>query len=229
MNKPVRLVLAAAFPGVVLLLVLLFPQFFLQEIILPAATSLWLVLRIFVLSIGQEVYWWGVIAAAVIGLVLFLAHGTTTSGVAGFFFSAAAWDPARDWRNVILLNIDSEPSQDSLRRDLGWLLSSLYTTSHPGGAPYQVRDALQERQIAIPPGIYDFLFASTLPRGHAPSFFENPRRRVQAALGSLTATARAPLSRRRRETAYERSVDEVLAFLETRLEMTDELDSDARH
>ena len=60
-------------PGAVLLASLAFPQILLENVILPTAMLLWLLLRIFVLSIDQQVYWWGAISlAAAAALVLLL-------------------------------------------------------------------------------------------------------------------------------------------------------------
>jgi hypothetical protein len=202
-SRQLRILLAVSFAGVLFLAVVLFPELFLRGIVLPVATALWLVLRTFVLSIHQEVLWWGVIVLAVLVMTLITARGRHARVGASPAGSAVTWDPTRRWRSLILLYVDSEPSRDLLRRDLAWLLSSLYVSSHPGGARYQVREDLEERRIEVPPGVYDFLFA---------------------ALASRPRTLRMPVSRRRRTADYLGSVEQVVELLETRLEMTHERD-----
>jgi hypothetical protein len=225
MSKPIRIVLAIALPGALLVYMLCNPQLVLQGVILPAATVLWLVLRTFVLSIDQRIYWWGLIALASFGSFMLLLHGTVSRAVPRSF-ARTSWDPARRWKDAIHLGRSSAPSQDGFRQSLAWLLSSLYASPRPGGETYQVRLAIQEKRIPVPPGVHHFLFTSTRPRTPPPSFFANPRACVQETLESLWENVRNRSPRRRRSADYFRSAAEVLSFIETELEMTHEPDPD---
>ncbi len=71
-----RYLLIVLFAGCLLLLGLVFQGFVLAEIVLPLATVLWLLLRIFVLSIDQQVYWWALIGLAAIIVVSRLLRQT---------------------------------------------------------------------------------------------------------------------------------------------------------
>jgi hypothetical protein len=226
MSKALRIVLAIALPGAVLVFALCNPQLVLQGIILPTATVLWLVLRTFVLSIDQGIYWWGLIALAILGSFLFLLRGTVYRASTQSSVFRTAWDPTRRWKDSIHLGRSAAPSQDSFRQNLAWLLASLYASPRPGGEVYQVRMAIQEQRIPIPPGVHNFLFVSTQPCNPPPSFFANPRACVQRAVESLLESVRNGLLRRRRSAEYIRSAAEVLSFMETQLEMTHEPDPD---
>jgi hypothetical protein len=224
-SRPFRIILAIALPGALLVFTLCSPQLVLQGIVLPAATALWLVLRTFVLSIDQGIFWWGLILLVVFGSFMLLLRGADSRAVAHFSLAVTAWDPSSRWQDSILLGRTTTPSRDTLRQNLGWLLSSLYASPRPGGEKYQVRGALQEGRISIPPGIHDFLFASTRPRDPPPSFFANPRVCLSTALQTFMDALLSRPRSRRRAAEYHRFIAEVLSFMETRLEMTHELDS----
>jgi hypothetical protein len=225
-SRPLRIVLAIALPGALLILTLCNPQLVLQGFVLPAATALWLVLRTFVLSIHQGVYWWGLIVLVVFVAFILLLRGADSRAVDHTSPAITAWDPSRRWKESILLGRTTMPSRDAFRQNLAWLLSSLYASPRPGGEKYQVRAALQEGRIPIPPGVHDFLFLSTQPPDPPPSFFANPRAWVSAAVESMMEMLLSRPRRRRRAAEYARLTAEVLSFMETQMEMTHELDPD---
>jgi hypothetical protein len=229
MKPGLRAILAVSLPGVLLLLGLAFPQIVLHSIILPTATVLWLLLRVFVLSINQQVYWWGAIALAVLAAIVVLLRGSPGSSFHHSFLSSAPWDPTRRWRDSLLLNVRSEPDKDTFRLDLAWMLTSLHASSRPGFAKYQIREAFVQGMIPLPPSIYAFLFSSTKPRDPVPPFLSHPFMRLRMAIGSLgRALQRRARFRSGQETAdYFHSIDEVLSFMETSLEMNHELELEA--
>lgn len=226
MSKPARIVISLALPAVLVVLALSNPRLVLEGIVLPAATALWLVLRLFVLGIHQEVYWWAVVGIAVVAAIGFLLQGSDARGAAYHAVAAPSRDPAARWRASIRLNAQGPAQRDSFRRELAWLLTSLYSSPHAGRARYEVRADLQEGRIPLPPRIHDFLFHSTRPRDPVPPFVPHPVRCVRAVAGLAREAWRAG-SRRRRVPAYLRSTRETLAFMEAQLEMTNELDRDA--
>jgi hypothetical protein len=225
-SRPLRIVLAIALPGALLVFTLCKPQLVLQGLVLPAATALWLILRTFVVSIDQGVYWWGLIVLVLFGSFMLLLRGADSRAGAHFSVARPAWDPSRRWQDSIVLGRTTTPSRDTFRQNLTWLLSSLYASPRSGEEKYQVRGALQEGRISIPRGVHDFLFASTRPPDPPPSFFANPRACLGAVLESFLDTLLSRPRGRRRAAEYDRSTAEVLSFMETQLEMTHELDSD---
>jgi len=233
-SKPARIVISLALPAVLVVLALTNPRFVLEGIVLPAATALWLVLRLFVLGIHQEVYWWAVVgisAVAAIGFLMKDADENATVRHAGqhaeqHSVTANSRDPGQRWRASIRLNAREPAQRDSFRRELAWLLASLYSSPHAGRAKYQVHAAMQEGRIPLPPNIHDFLFRSTRPRDPVPPFVPHPVRCVRTMARSALAAFRAGPPRRR-VSAYLQAAEETLAFMETQLEMKDELDRDA--
>jgi hypothetical protein len=223
-RRPLRTVLAIALPGAVLLAALCFPHVVLEQVVMPSATALWLVLRTFVLSVHQGAWWWGLIVLVAFASLVVLLRRFALEDAARAEARPTAWNPARRWRDSILANVHAEPSRDSFRSDAAWLLSSLYASPRPGSEIYQVRDALRRGEIPLPPAVHDFLFAEGEPPPPIPSFFADPRACVRETVASMRRAARQRSRSRRRTARYVRSAEEVLAFMETQLEMTHERD-----
>jgi hypothetical protein len=223
-RRPLRILVAVALPMAVLLAALFFPQVVLEQVVVPAATALWLLLRTFVLSIHQGAWWWGLLVIVAFAAPVLLLRRLSPEDPSHAAARRVAWDPARRWRDSILANVHSVPSRDSFRADAAWLLSSLYDSPRPGSQAYQVRDALRRREIPLPPAVHDFLFAAAEPPPPIPSFFTDPRACVRETVESMRRNARQRSRSRRRAARYVRSAEEVLAFMETQLEMRHERD-----
>lgn len=150
MNKRLRYLLFAFSIGLLLLLTLLFRQFVLAGILLPAATAVWLILRIFVLSIHQQVIWWGVIFLSAIMAI----RGFYRRSAVDFRIPPSDSNPEVDrvstWRESIRLNVRAAVGEDLFRRDLMWLFTSLYSSRQQGEAKYKIREAILNRQIPLP-------------------------------------------------------------------------------
>ncbi len=224
MKSRVRYLLLFVFLGILLLLGLIFPQFVLAAILLPAATAVWLLLRIFVLSIHQQIFWWGVIVLA--AFALFGALYPRSAVISRI--PAADSSPSRDrvsvWRDSILLHLLAEVKEDSFTRDLTWLFTSLYSSQ--GKAKYQIRDEILEHRIPIPESIYAFLFSSLRPAPKR-SFVKHPVERLNEISESLTRAVQSWIHKRTgRETSDRvRAIDDVLNFMEISLEMRQENDA----
>jgi hypothetical protein len=215
-----RYLLFVFFMGLLLLLGLVFPQFILANILLPAATAVWLLLRIFVLSLHQQVFWWGAILLAAIAAFrgLSLRSAVDAHGVASD--SNPVPDRITSWRDSILLNLRAAVDEDSFKRDLMWLFTYLYSSRQQGKAKYQIRDDITEHRIPVPESIYTFLFFSPRPAAKR-SFLRHPAERLRLMTESSAQAVQRWVRRRTgRETSDRaRSIDDVLTFMETTLEM----------
>ena len=226
MKGRLRYLLLVLFLGAPLLLGLGFPQFTREVIVLPAATAVWIFLRLFVLSVHQQVFWWGAIALAVLA-----AFGAFHPKAAAFVrVPPAHADPARDragdWRDALRVHLLAETDEDSFRRDLMWLFTTMYCSRHQGKAKHQVRDDILEHRIPIPDSIYMSLFFSPRPVPRK-SLMRHPVQRLRQMSGSLRRKIRRWIRRHTgRETANRaRAIDEVLSFMETTLEMRQDNDA----
>ena len=226
MNKPLRLIVGVSLAGAALLAGLAWPAAIMQNVVVPVATVLWLLLRLFVLSIDQQVYWWCAITAAAVVLVVLLVWRPWIGEYTVPTVPALPGDPARRWRNSLLLNWRSEPRQDTFRRDLAWMLTALYASERPGFARYQVREALRDRRIPLPEPVYEFLFAAVQPPDPWPPLLRHPRAWLLMAKEAAAVSLRGVTGKARRESDYFESIAAVLAFMETSLEMNHELTPD---
>src|SRR5208337_4822937 len=196
-----RYLLLFLFIGILLLMGLAFPQFALEAILLPAATAVWLLLRIFVLSIHQQIFWWGAIVAAAVAVFGGLSPRPAALSRIPIPDSSAVRDRVTTWRDSILLHLLAEVDEDTFRRDLMWVLTSLYSPRGQGKAKYQIRDEILAGQIPIADSILGFLFPSSRP-AHARSFMTHPVERLRAMSESFKRAVREWARKRTgRETA----------------------------
>jgi hypothetical protein len=211
------LVIGGFFLLVILFLGLFFWPFILNEIIVPVSRVVWVLLRIFVLSVDQGLYWTAIvlIAAAFLYLRLLPPSQSTTR----------TEDPQQlngtmrtldYWRS--LLNLIDQRVQDDemLKKELARLLISLYATKQHTLAGFQLYDALQRGEIPLPEQVHAFVFPEE-PQPVKRSFAANIRRLIR----SIRNTPRRWIRRWTGQDTAERyrKIDKVLCFLETSLEM----------
>ncbi len=201
----------------VLALGIIFRQSVLAFIIEPAATAIWLFLRLFVLGIPQAVFWWGAISLALVVMIWRLARGRTTASPHPQEVYSAPRDQVGLWRSSIIRGTEDS---DSFRRELMWLFTEMYASRSHGTVTYKVREALKERLTPIPETVHSFLFAEK-PTKPLPPFFPHPlhflRLSLRAAEGSIRMWFRRKTGRAR--TDYLVSIEETLKYMEDHLEM----------
>ncbi len=220
MERRRRILFVALVAALLLFLIVVFRQPLLAYVVVPVATVVWLLLRIFVLSIGQQIYWWALIFL-VAGIFLFrLLWRPETMHADEPLQPNASMERVEHWRAAIRSNSQETGEALALKRDLAWLLTSMYATGQGGVANFQVREALERREIDLPEPAYAFLFANA-PAAPRPSFVKHP---VGAARQVLGSARRAPARwvhrwSGRAAADYYQAIDEVLTLMETSLEM----------
>ncbi len=194
----------------------LFWPFVLNDILKPIALVAWLLLRIFVLSIDQHVFWAAIIFAGLFFLYRLLSKSQMPLPAEEFLESNETVNTIRSWRSRFFLNNNNIGDDKFLKRDLASLLSSLYASRHHSSTNYEIYDALEKGQIPLPEQIHSFLFP------------ERPREPEQPLKRLLQSIRRAPRKWKRRWTGQEtaetyRMIDEVLKYMETSLESKNDL------
>jgi hypothetical protein len=211
------LVIGGFFLLVILFVGLLFWPLILNEIITPTSLAVWVLLRIFVLSIDQKRYWMAIIFITSIFLYLRLLpppHPTIQSEDSQHLNETMR--TLDYWRSLFSL-IDQRAQDDKmLKRELARLLLSHYATKQHTLANFRLYDALQQGKIPLPEQMHAFLFPEE-PQPVGRSLITNIRRLVQ----SIRNTPRKWIRRwTGQETAERyRMIDEILCFMETSLEM----------
>jgi Ca2+/Na+ antiporter len=211
------LVIGGFFLLVILFVGLLFWPFILNEIIMPTSLAVWVLVRIFVLSVAQEYYWVAIVFIAAIFLYLrFLppSHPTIQSEDAQHLNETMR--TLDYWRSLFNLIDQRVQDDEMLKKELARLLLSFYATKQHTLADFRLYDALQQGEIPLPEQMHAFLFPEE-PQPVGRSFITNIRRLVQ----SIRNTPRKWIRRwTGQETAERyRMIDETLCFMETSLEM----------
>lgn len=220
MQRSRRILFIVLLAGFLLFLGLVFQRFLLANLVLPAALVVWLLLRITVLSIGQEVYWWALIFLIVLLAIFRLIWASGVSEPHQVSQSNATLDRVQHWQDSIRSNVHRTGDDFTFRRDLSWLLTSLYASRQQGFANYQIREALLKHEIPLPERVYSFLFTNE-PATPRQTFFKHP---IGASIQLVNAMRMAPRRWIRRwsgreKAEYYNAIDELLALMETSLEM----------
>ena len=224
MKRSKRVVLSLLIAAIVLFLGLLFWPFLVTNIIKPVALVVWLLLRILVLSIHQKYIWYVVIFAAFFFLFRFLPQDQSD------IQSSVSREPNTTilniayWRNLFIYNGQNVREEDTLRRELTYLLTSLHASHQSTTNNFLIHDALQKGEIPLPGHIHAFLFSQELPAsgGFLKRFSQSIRRTPQKWIRQWTGQEKAE---------HFQMIAEVLNFMETSLEIThdDGIRSQTKH
>jgi hypothetical protein len=148
--------------GLALLLGILFRAFLFDNIIKPLAILFW-VLRRILLSVNENVYWGALIFVALVAAFIRFSRPAPEPASPPLSEVNATLNEIDSWRTSIWLTGKEIDKFNSLKQNLGWTLASLYAPTQPGKALWQIYEAMQQRQIPLPPPIYDFLFPVRTP------------------------------------------------------------------
>lgn len=111
-----------------------------------------------------------------------------------------------------MLTSDEIDQDNFLKRSLGDMLAGLYAVKQPGTASFVIHAALKRQQLPLPEQIYGFLF---------PTERSGPVGFLKQVLLNIRQTPGKWICRwtRRDVAEYHRSIDEVITFMETSMEI----------
>ena len=207
MNISRRLVIV--FLLLILLLVgLLFWPYILNNIIAPVSLAVWVLLRISVLSIGQQYYWGAIIFITAFFLYYrLLPPPQPPIQAEDFQNSNEIMRTIGYWRSLLILTDHDIRVGKTLQEELARLVLSLDPTNQRALPYYQLYSALQQGEIPLPDQIHAFLFLEKpQEEGRLQSIKSTPRKWLRHLTG-------------RKAADHYRMIDETLCFLETSLEM----------
>jgi len=211
MKNSQRVVLACLVAAILLLAGLLFWPFILSNIIKPTALVVWLLLRILVLSIDQEYYWYALIFVVAIFLYRVLSHTRETVQPEVYLETNATLNNIEYWRVRFAGNRHNIWDEKTLKRDLRHLLVSWYASNQNTSNNFNLYQALEQGEVPLPEHVRDFLFSQEPEPDHSiKSFFQ-----------SIRATPRKWIHRwtGQEEAEHYQRIAEVLSFMETSLEI----------
>lgn len=187
--------------------------FILDEIIAPTSLGVWVLLRIFVLSIDQKYYWVAVILISSFFLCLRLLPRVPPDVQSEGFRDTNATMSSIGFWHILFADISRKVQDDRiLKKELVYLLLSLYATNQHTTADFRLFAALQSGQIPLPEHIHTLLFTeepqeSKQPIKRLPHFIKKTFRKW---VRGWTGQERAE---------HHREIDELLCFMETSLEI----------
>lgn len=223
MNRRQSLLIALIVLAIVALACVVFWPFIAAEIIAPIALLAWLLLRIFVLSIDQQTYWYGMVFVVLVSLFRLWPRDFAERPFERHAGGNVALRDLGRWRSYFELTDHDLQNLRNLRWELVRLLLTLYATKQHAEADLRLHEALQRREIALPETIHAFLFPADVPA--------KPRSYLQRVrdfwLAPLIWVRRRALLRQQRAECLLR-IDEILGFLEQSLEMNDGHDDGGR-
>lgn len=215
MNISRRLIVFVLFL-ITLLTGMLFWPFILNEIIRPISLVIWVLLRIFVLSVDQNYYW----VAVILVTAFFLYRHLLPSPQLTVSYETvqnpnATMGSIRYWHSLLIVGAQNIQDDRTLKKELAHLLLLLYATKKRTSANFQLYEALQQGEIPLPEHIHRFLFPKEpqKPEGAIKKFLQSVQKAPQKWLRRWTGQEKAE---------YYQMIDEVLYFIETSLEMKDD-------
>jgi hypothetical protein len=215
LNSSRRVVITLLIVAIVLFLGMLFWPFIVNNIIRPTTLAVWLLLRILVLSIHQKYIWYVVIFVAFIVLFRFLPREQPD------IQSYASLEPnttitnIESWRSLFIYDGQNIREEETFKRELTHLLTSLHAWHQSTSNDFSIHDALRKGEIPLPGNIQAFLFSKELPAsgGLLRRFFQSIRKTPQKWIRQSTGQEKAE---------HYQMIDEVLKFMETSLEITND-------
>lgn len=212
MNTPKRAVISFLVAAIVLFIGLLFWPFIANNIIKPVALVIWFLLRILVLSIHQKYFWYAVIFATLVFLFRFLPHEQPNTEADGYLETNSTLINIGYWRGLFVYNGQYVRDEKTLKRELLYLLASLYASKQTVSNDFVLHDALQQGKIPLPENIHAFLFSQEPPVSDGPlkKFFQSIRQTPQKWIRRWSGQEKAE---------HFRMIEEVLNFMETSLEI----------
>ena len=216
MNSSKRLVLVGFLLLIILFGGLLFWPFVLNDIIRPVSLVVWILLRMFVLSIDQKYYW-----MVVIFITAFFLYRRLLSLLPPMIQAGNSQNSNEimrtigHWRSLFTLTDQDILVGKTLKEELARLVLSLEPTNQRTLPFYLLYDALQRGEIPIPDQIHTFLFLAESQKGGCS---------LKKLIQFIGNTFRKWI---RRWTGQDfadqcRMIDEILCFIETSLEMNND-------
>jgi hypothetical protein len=215
MNRSRRVALSLLIAAIVLFIGMLFWPFIVNNIIRPIAVVVWLLLRVLVLSIHQKYIWYVVIFAAFIVLFRFLPQEQSDLQSYASPERNTTITNIESWRSRFIYDGQNVLEEETLKRELTHLLTSLHAGHQRTSNDFSIHDALQKGEIPLPGNIHTFLFSQELPASGGPlkRFSQSIRETSQTWIRRWTGREKAEHFQR---------IDEVLNFMETSLEITND-------
>lgn len=160
MNKVGRFSLFIFIMILILFLGLIFSAWVVPHIVQPASETIWLFLRLFILSVDQLDYWNIISIAALIWIIYRLARRKPSKQPEGSRVKNEIRDNLQNWREFLIQAKHHRGDRGPLRDKLLRLLISHYASRQPQLDQAEIGQGLEQHQLPLPGSVYDFLFGA---------------------------------------------------------------------
>ena len=201
---------------IILLAGILFWPFIFNEIIRPIALVVWVLLRVFVLSIDQRFYWAIIILVSVFLLLRrLLSSPQATMQSTDFQRPNVTIKSIHHWYSLLAVSPRNAYDDRTIKKELAQLLLLLFATKKRTAADYRLYEALGQGEIPLPEHIHTFLFPGEPHEAGWPikRFLQSIRRTPKKWIRRWTGQEKAE---------YYQMINEVLGFVEASLEIKDD-------
>jgi hypothetical protein len=195
-----------------LILGVVFWPFILNQIIIPTSMAVWLLLRIFILSIDQTYYWGAIIILVVVFLFRLLPQDLITVPSGDIPTENDTMINIGHWRNLFVVTEDGIHDDRFFKQELIHLLLSLYASKQQTSTNYLLYEALQRGELPLPEHIHTFLFPV------------EPRKSKWKVVNLFQSARTSIRNWKRRWTGqntadHYQMINEILHFIESSMEM----------
>lgn len=180
-----------------------FPGLLFNTLLKPIAVFLWAAWRL-VLTVDQSTYWLILIALSCILMVRFLSAAQRRPARPAYTYSLSPANRVEAWRAMMDQAVTQGGENTDLRDSLGKLVFSAVSTSRRL-ASTDLRATIEAGEIALPPGVAQYLFPEPGKQGLIQHF--------------IPGSKRFKKWKRNISPAELASIDEVLRWAENYLEI----------
>ncbi len=160
MSKRERVILLLFILYLLLFLGLIFSGWVVPNIVRPAAETIWLFLRVFILNVDQA-YYWNILIIAILFWVFYrLARRTAPARQKDITVQNESVNNLKNWQEFIDYASRDARMRSIARDKLLRLVISHYTVRQPSVDQAEIRQELEQGRLPLPVSVYGFLFES---------------------------------------------------------------------
>jgi hypothetical protein len=211
MNKTRGMIVSIFFISLTILAVILFWSAIYDYIIMPIALTVWLLLRIFILSIDQKYYWWALIFAALVIAYRLLQSGKSAAPAQNNPENNETMTAIDRWHSLFSLVDNHTRDEKALKQELIHLVASVYASKQHVSPNFLFYDALKNGEISLPAHVHAYLFPDDSPKKSRSlkTLAQNTRQAARKWLRQWNGQAAAD---------HYRMINEILNIVDTSLE-----------
>jgi hypothetical protein len=203
LNKPRSFILFVFILGVILFLGLIFSTWVIPNIIQPAAETVWLFLRMFILSVDQGYYWYLVAAAGTIWIIYRLTRRGSSPQPVQDIIHNETLSSIQEWSEALTFSNQSGSQKSVLRSKILRLIVSHYEARQQSSTELEIRQAIEKRQLLLPTSVYKYLYLPGSQPSHS-SFWQIIRHSLNRWHNRVTGKDAAE---------FNQMIDELIEFI----------------